>query len=152
MHDRVTAAGAPSQRPARSPETERFGKPPSGWRRAWFEVIFESETRAGRRFDLVLITVILASVLVVIVDSVSSYAARHGTALTALEWTFTRFSPAEYVARLAVRSTAVALRDQLLRHRRSDVGVADLPGIFLPRISCADRYPSAYGCCVSSEY
>ena len=85
-----------------SQEAERFGKPPSGWRRTWFEIIFESQTRAGRTFDLVLLTVIVASVLVVILDSVSTYAARHGRVLNALEWTVTALFTVEYVARLVV--------------------------------------------------
>jgi voltage-gated potassium channel len=122
MHDRAIASGAPSARPARSPETERFGKPPSGWRRAWFEVIFESETRAGRRFDLVLITVILASVLVVVIDSVSSYAARYGATLTALEWTFTLLFTAEYAARLASVQRP-------LRYATSFFGIVDLMSV-----------------------
>ncbi len=117
---------------ARSPETERFGKPPSGWRRAWFEVIFESETRAGRRFDLVLITVILASVLVVIVDSVSSYAARYGDRINGARMDVHAALHGRVRGAACLGSTAIALRDQLLRHRRFDVGVADLPGIFLP--------------------
>ena len=72
----TTAAGAAvPTRATPSQEAERFGKPPSGWRRTWFEIIFESQTRAGRTFDLVLLTVIVASVLVVILDSVSAYAA-----------------------------------------------------------------------------
>lgn len=122
MHDRVIASGAPSLHTAQSPETHRFGKPPSGWRRAWFEVIFESDTRAGRRFDLVLITVILASVLVVILDSVSSYAARYGTALTALEWTFTLLFTAEYAARLASVQRP-------LRYATSFFGIVDLMSV-----------------------
>lgn len=122
MHDRAVAAGARSQRTARSPETERFGKPSSGWRRAWFEVIFESETRAGRRFDLVLLTLILASVLVVVVDSVSSYAARYGAELTALEWTFTLLFTAEYAARLASVQRP-------LRYATSFFGIVDLMSV-----------------------
>lgn len=99
MHDRIVAADdQPKQ--TTSPEATRLGKPPSGWRRAWFEVIFESQTRAGRTFDLLLLAVIVASVLVVVVDSVSSYSARHESALNALEWTFTALFTAEYLARL----------------------------------------------------
>ena len=98
MHDPIVAAD--DQPKQTSPEATRLGKPPSGWRRAWFEVIFESQTRAGRTFDLLLLAVIVASVLVVIVDSVSSYSAQHGTALNALEWTFTALFTAEYLARL----------------------------------------------------
>ncbi len=99
----TTAAGAAvPTRATPSQEAERFGKPPSGWRRTWFEIIFESQTRAGRTFDLVLLTVIVASVLVVILDSVSTYAARHGPVLNALEWTVTALFTVEYVARLVV--------------------------------------------------
>lgn len=92
--------GEVSARPLVSPEAARFGKPPSGWRRVWFEVIFESQTRAGRTFDLILLTVIVASVLVVMLDSVASYAARHGNVLTVLEWTFTVLFSLEYLARI----------------------------------------------------
>lgn len=81
-------------------EAERFGKPASGWRRAWFKIIFESQTPAGRTFDLILLTIILASVLVVMLDSVESYTARHGSVLNGLEWTFTALFTAEYIARL----------------------------------------------------
>jgi voltage-gated potassium channel len=99
----TTAIGAAvPTRATPSREAERFGKPPSGWRRTWFEIIFESQTRAGRAFDLVLLTVIVASVLVVILDSVSTYAARHGPVLNALEWTVTALFTVEYVARLVV--------------------------------------------------
>src|SRR4030095_6812239 len=85
---------------ARTVEAERFGEPTSGWRRAWFEIIFESQTPAGRTFDLVLLTIILASVLVVMLDSVESFTARHGSVLNGLEWTFTALFTAEYIARL----------------------------------------------------
>lgn len=93
-----------------------------GWRRAWFEVIFESETHAGRRFDLILLTVIFASVLVVMLDSVQSYAARHGTLLTFLEWTFTALFTVEYVARL------VSVQ-RPLRYAVSFFGIVDLMSV-----------------------
>ena len=86
--------------PLSSVEAELFGKPPSGWRRTWFEIIFESQTRAGRTFDLVLLLVIVASVVVVVLDSVGTYATRHGTALNTLEWTFTALFTVEYLARI----------------------------------------------------
>ena len=56
----------------------RFGKPTHGWRLKLYSVIFESETRAGRLFDLVLIAVILTSVMVVVLDSVQPIRARWG--------------------------------------------------------------------------
>jgi len=36
-----------------------------GWRRRWHEIIFESETVAGRRFDVWLLVAIVLSVVVV---------------------------------------------------------------------------------------
>ncbi|RYF67817.1 MAG: ion transporter, partial [Comamonadaceae bacterium] len=84
-----------------TPEDDaRFGKPTHGWRRKLFSVIFESEIPAGRLFDFVLIAVILASVLVVILDSVQSIHARAGNVFGALEWVFTALFTLEYIGRL----------------------------------------------------
>lgn len=105
-----------------SPEAERFGKPPSGWRRAWFEVIFESQTRAGRTFDLILLTIIVASVLVVMLDSVGSYAAKYGDVLDIFEWTFTALFSLEYIARL------ISVQ-RPLRYVFSFFGVVDLMSV-----------------------
>ena len=57
----------------------RFGRPADPWRLRAYTVIFEADTRAGRLFDLALIATILASVLVVILDSVGPITARYGT-------------------------------------------------------------------------
>ena len=67
----------------------RFGRPESAWRLRAYTIVFESDTAAGRLFDLVLIVAIFASVAVVILDSVQSISARHGTLFDALEWGFT---------------------------------------------------------------
>ena len=56
----------------RSPEAVMLGKPARGWRRKAFEVIFEADTPAGRGFDVALLIVIVASVVVVMLDSVAS--------------------------------------------------------------------------------
>ncbi|MDO9218532.1 MAG: ion transporter [Lacisediminimonas sp.] len=79
----------------------RFGKPDSGWRRSFYVVIFESDTPAGRLFDLTLITAIIVSVLVVMLDTVESVSARHSAMLNALEWLFTITFTLEYLARIA---------------------------------------------------
>ncbi|MDQ3188983.1 MAG: ion transporter [Pseudomonadota bacterium] len=119
MRGRISAAAGSPAIAATSLESERFGKPAAGWRRTWFTVIFESETRGGRTFDLILLTVIAASVFVVMVDSVSGFAARHGAALDALEWIFTIVFTAEYLARL----TSV---QRPLRYATSFFGIVDL--------------------------
>jgi voltage-gated potassium channel len=97
----------------------RFGKPTHGWRLRLYSVIFESETRAGRAFDLLLIAVILFSVLVVMLDSVQPIRARWGEVFGVFEWVFTVVFTLEYIARLACLGRP-------LRYARSFYGVIDL--------------------------
>ena len=97
----------------------RFGKPASGWRRTLFTVIFESETRAGRSFDLLLIAAILTSVGVVMLESMAGMRARHGALLHGLEWVFTALFTLEYLARLVCVQRP-------LRYALSFYGVIDL--------------------------
>jgi voltage-gated potassium channel len=78
-----------------------FGKPADGVRRTLYNIIFEADTRAGRRFDIALVVAILASILVVVLDSVPSISARHDQAMNALEWAFTLLFTAEFLARLS---------------------------------------------------
>ncbi|HEX8883432.1 MAG TPA: ion transporter [Noviherbaspirillum sp.] len=78
----------------------QFGKPSEGLRARLYTVIFEADTRAGRIFDLALIVAILASVAVVVLDSVQAVSSRHGDVLGALEWFFTLLFTVEYAARL----------------------------------------------------
>lgn len=66
------------------------------------EVIFEADTKAGKRFDVILLIAILASVIIVILESVPDYQAKYGTFFTALEWMFTLFFTVEYILRLYV--------------------------------------------------
>ncbi|GCB05635.1 ion transporter [Ralstonia sp. SET104] len=80
-----------------------LGKPEEdGWRRQWYVIIFEAETRAGRQFDVTLLIVILASVLVVMLDSLPSMHDRAGTLFAVIEWLATLLFTAEYVMRILV--------------------------------------------------
>ena len=58
------------------------------WRNHLHAVIFEAETPAGKWFDILLIAAILASVLAVMLDSVSSINIRYGAVLTVVECFF----------------------------------------------------------------
>jgi len=82
----------------------------SGWRARAHEVIFGHDTAAGKAFDVLLIIAILASVGVVMLDSVAALARFHGVFLWA-EWVFTLMFTAEYVLRLLCvrRTSAYAL-------------------------------------------
>lgn len=77
-----------------------YGKPPPGWRRHMYDVIFEADTPAGRRFDIALVCAILLSILVVVLDSVPRLHREHADLLNAFEWGFTALFTVEYVARL----------------------------------------------------
>ena len=101
---------------------QRFGRPLDGWRLRLYTVIFEADTRAGRTFDLILIWTILASVVVVMLDSFESVRARWGAHLHALEWLFTIAFTIEYLARLACVQRPA-------RYARSVFGIIDLLAI-----------------------
>ena len=77
-----------------------YGKPPSGWRRRMYDVIFEADTPAGRRFDVALVVAILLSILVVVLDSVPWLHRDHAELLNAFEWGFTALFTVEYLARI----------------------------------------------------
>jgi voltage-gated potassium channel len=64
------------------------------------EVIFGTETPAGKSFDLFLIVAICLSVLAVIIDSINVFSTRYDTALLIIEWFFTLLFTMEYVARI----------------------------------------------------
>lgn len=65
-----------------------------------FQIIFESDTRLAKGFDIALITAILASVLVVVLESVDSLRMQYGELFRAIEWTFTILFTIELVLRL----------------------------------------------------
>ena len=64
------------------------------------EVIFEADTPAGKLFDVWLLVFILASVLVVILESVPELRIRHLGLFPLLEWIFTIAFTIEYILRL----------------------------------------------------
>ncbi len=83
------------------------------------EIIFEADTSAGRVFDVLLIISILASVLVVMLDSVRPINNQYGHQLYLLEWFFTILFSIEYILRLFAVGRP-------LNYARSFFGVIDL--------------------------
>lgn len=102
--------------------TQGLGRPSGGWRLATYRIVFESDTRAGRAFDLVLIWLILSSVAVVMLDSVAAIHARWGGVFEVLEWAFTGIFTLEYLLRLACV-------ERPRRYAFSFLGVVDLVAI-----------------------
>lgn len=101
------------------PPAPPLAKPLDGWRLRWYTVIFEADTRAGRRFDQALIALILVSIAVVMADSVQALHRLYGPVFNTLEWFFTAAFTAEYIARLlSVRKP--------LQYATSFFGVIDL--------------------------
>lgn len=97
-------------------------KPDGRARRVLYEVIFQSDTLAGKLFDVALIVCILLSVAVVMLDSVQSIHEQYKGLLYGLEWFFTVLFTVEYVLRLyCVRHAG--------RYARSFFGVVDLLAI-----------------------
>jgi voltage-gated potassium channel len=110
---------APSDRNRRSSTQKPEGR---SWRARWHEVIFEADTPGGKRFDLVLLGLILLSVLAVCLESVHALRDAYGTTLLAIEWAFTVIFTAEYAVRLmTVRRP--------LRYALSFYGLVDLLAI-----------------------
>ncbi|QYG03637.1 MULTISPECIES: ion transporter [Massilia] len=99
-----------------------LGRPPDGWRARMFDVIFGTDTPAGRRFDIVLVILILLSILVVILDSVPAIYSQYSGVTSVLEWGFTLLFTIEYIARLVCVQRP-------LRYARSFYGIIDVVSV-----------------------
>lgn len=83
-------------------------KTTSPWQNQLFEIIYHSDTKAGKWFDLILIASILLSVLVVILDSEQDLNQQYGHLFNILEWGFTFLFSVEYIVRiLCIRRPSV---------------------------------------------
>ncbi|AHM59884.1 ion transporter [Flammeovirgaceae bacterium 311] len=71
-----------------------------GWRKKLYIIIFESDTKAGKAFDVVLLVLILLSILTVVLESVESIQDHYGPFLVAVEWFFTICFTIEYMLRI----------------------------------------------------
>jgi voltage-gated potassium channel len=93
-----------------------------GWRNRLYRLIYHHDTPAERNFDLVLIVAIIASVGVVLLDSVPQIKDRWHGVLYLAEWFFTLLFTVEYVLRLWTVRRPV-------RYATSFFGIIDLLAI-----------------------
>lgn len=98
------------------------GETLSPWREALNTIIYGSETRLGKAFDVVLIISIIISVVSVILGSVTQIQIKYQEVLFVIEWFFTILFSLEYALRL------ISVRRPLL-YARSFFGIVDFLSI-----------------------
>jgi voltage-gated potassium channel len=74
----------------------------SGIRLRLYEIIFEADSLAGKTFDLTILSCIIVSVVVIMLESIVDVQQSIGPTLKILEWIFTIIFTLEYLARLYV--------------------------------------------------
>ncbi len=92
------------------------------------QLIFKSDTPEGKRFDTVLIALIVASVLAVILETISAFHQANWWLFYILEWVFTLLFTVEYILRLYSSRFPV-------RYATSFFGVVDLLAILPTYVS-----------------
>ena len=104
------------------------------FREQLYIVIFHSDTRGGRRFDIVLLWLILLSIAAVFMESIASVRKEHYQLITSFEWFFTVCFTIEYALR-------VYSYPNRLRYIFSFYGIIDLLailpaylGLFIPNL------------------
>ncbi len=70
------------------------------WKTKLHEVIYEADTPSGKLFDIVLLFVIIASIILVMLESVQSIDNKYHDILNISEWIITILFTIEYIARI----------------------------------------------------
>lgn len=71
------------------------------WQRKVQEVIYGTDTPAGKAFDIILLLVILLSIVVVMLESIKDLNDLYSTTFYSIEWAVTALFTVEYVLRIA---------------------------------------------------
>lgn len=88
-----------------------------------YRIVFGIDTFAGRLFDLVLLSIILLSVLLIMLESVAEFNTQYGDELKIAEWVLTILFSIEYIAR-------IFSAPKPLKYMFSFMGVVDLLSLF----------------------
>ncbi len=72
----------------------------SNWKSRLHEIIYEADTPAGKLFDVVLLIFILASIVLVMLESVSSINSQYADFFNKAEWVITILFTLEYFGRI----------------------------------------------------
>ncbi|MEO6315138.1 MAG: ion transporter [Chitinophagaceae bacterium] len=72
----------------------------TSWQSRLHEIIYESDTTAGKVFDVSLLVLIITSIIVVMLDSINRWNLLYGHLFLIMEWAFTALFTIEYILRL----------------------------------------------------
>lgn len=103
-------------------KTQQLPSTSAKWRRALHTIVFEADTAAGKAFDIIVMTNIVLSLVVVLMGSTHALNTKYGATFLALEWFFTILFTIEYILRLISVNRPVA-------YAYSFYGVVDLLSI-----------------------
>jgi voltage-gated potassium channel len=70
------------------------------WKHKLHEIIYEADTPSGKWFDLILLILIIASIAVVMLETIPSVEVRYARELDITEWVITILFTFEYIARI----------------------------------------------------
>lgn len=70
------------------------------WKTKLHEIIYEADTPAGKLFDVVLLIIIIASIVLVMLESIKEFNAKYHNFLNTSEWIITILFSIEYIARI----------------------------------------------------
>jgi len=71
----------------------------TSWQDKLYEIIYESDTEAGKLFDVILLWLILASIVLVMLESIKEYDVKYHSFFNISEWVITILFTLEYIAR-----------------------------------------------------
>lgn len=74
--------------------------PNTGWKRKLHDIIYEADTPAGKLFDVILLIAIIASIVLVMLESIQSFDEKFHGFLNFSEWIITILFSIEYIARV----------------------------------------------------
>ena len=81
----------------------------TSWKHKLHEIIYEADTPKGKLFDVILLSSILASIVLVMLESIDSINNSYGSFLNISEWIITALFSFEYILRIILSTFALKL-------------------------------------------
>lgn len=72
------------------------------WKRYLYRIIYRSDTKLGKLFDIILLSLILISTAIIMMESIPRLDKRFHYTFIILEWVISIFFSAEYISRISV--------------------------------------------------